>query len=387
LRVTHASVLPVVYDSASSVLHAPAAIAKAAVKHVESFEMAYKRFRRIRAENAALGSQVPQTFAHKMDKVLSRPECFKNSGMRWLVGSAKVFEELAESCGESNAYIERLVRNLLSAGNKNNFTHMVGGGVGRVVTGLWYAPGFAVHKVAGAGFYGLSLLATFSAMALSTTSYGEQASPAQLQRNLAKSHFDSSIYSVVSSSLEKTRSLLLGRLAKSPIFNQGKLGKFTKGVSNYYSRSPAYSVYVSARSRRGNSDYMWKHRHQYGAITKALLNVSYYTLLGVNRLGGSYDKYLGSFLAKQFLSRYVGQILGNRLGLSVGIALSAGLSVLISPLVIGTSTVAAAACAFSLLMLLAAKSNVLLGGDWKGDIEPYSKRLPQQIKWQTARLS
>ena len=352
----------------STVTHAPLKLLNAATKHVESYKMSYKRMRDVRKKTSNLmdGTGKP-SFAQKIDIVLTQPEHFRYSGMRWLVGSAKVFEELAEACGESNAYIERLVRNLLSAGNKTNFTHMLGGGVGRVVTALFYGPGFAMHKAAGLGLYGLSLMTTVAALALSMTPCGKRASPEQLARNRAKSAFDRSVYSEVSTRLAKTRTSLLNGLGKAPLLNRGPTGRLTAWAARYYARKPTQAD-ASVRSRRTHSDYMWKNRHQYGRLTRGLLNASYYSLLVINRLGGSFDKYLGSFLAKNGLSRRMGEILGNRVGLTIGFSLSFGLSFLVAPLVIGTSGVAACACAFSFLALMAAKANVRYRDDWKGEL-------------------
>ena len=66
-------------------------LVKKVVEHVEKYEMAYKRFRRVRGEvikNTKPG-EVPSTLAAKMDAVLTLPEVFKNTGMRRLVGAAK----------------------------------------------------------------------------------------------------------------------------------------------------------------------------------------------------------------------------------------------------------------------------------------------------------
>ena len=269
----------------------------------------------------------------------------------------------------SNAYIERVVRNLCSAGDKFNFTHPLGGGIGRIATSGFYLPGIAVHKVLGAGFYGLSVLCSGVAFGLSKTSYGKQLQSIDFdqinkQRKDKKGFFNKSLYSVVSTSLEKSRTALFNRLIQATNKPDGKANSWVRSIARYYTKNSEQTRYPEGR--RYHSNYMWKNLHEYGPLTQGLMKASYNTLLWVNRLGGSFDKYFGSFLAKNGLKQSLGEVLGNRVGLLIGIGISAGLSIFIAPLAIGTSYVAAMACGLSLLLLLAAKANVIYNNDWYG---------------------
>ena len=95
---------------------------------------------------------------------------------------------------------------------------------------------------------------------------------------------------------------------------------------------------------------------------------AYGVFQGVNKILGSYDKYLGSELGKRLFAKKLGNLLGLKMGLCLAAGLAAGLSVPMAPLVVGISTVCACACAFALVALVAAKMNVKHCHDWRGNL-------------------
>lgn len=111
---------------------------------------------------------------------------------------------------------------------------------------------------------------------------------------------------------------------------------------------------------------MLNNLQEYGPVTRALMQFSYGTFQGVNKLFVSYDKYIGTALGRRFIAKKTGDMLGCRIALTLSIGTAAAISVPMSPFIIGFSAVGAMACSASLAALLLAKLNVALFNDWKG---------------------
>ncbi|HEX4918196.1 MAG TPA: hypothetical protein VFV43_09890 [Limnobacter sp.] len=347
---------------------------------MQRHDMAYERMAKVRAQRqldrqASRGSRTPLDgiqgrLANTADTVLSMPEQFKSPWLRGLIGMGKWLEEMAEACSDLSGMVERAIRNASSAGNKADLALVIASGAARACTGQLNWAGFAPHKAAGAGLYALSTLCSGLAVLLSKTSLGAQRSPAEFERATRDSAFDKSIYQAVGRQLQAAKQRFLGEAIETLNGKQGKPAAWAKVCCLHLSRKHNLHERTDHRDRKAHCDYMWRHLHQYGGVTRALVNAAHLTFQGVNKLMGSYDKYLGHFIGQKILARFLGSLLGTRLAMTLTVGSAAAISVPMAPLLVGISAASACACGLSLLLLLAAKASVVYGGTWRGDIAP-----------------
>ena len=334
-------------------------------RYIDSYQPSFERMAKARKAVRTNNSEV-----HRFDRILACPERIKNKPLRTIVHVSKFLEELGEAISDLSGWIECGSRNLLSAGNKTDIAQVVGSGLGRVLSGFASAPGFSVHKVAGACLLGLSVI-TGSLAVIGVTAFGGKRKWLDEQRPLnRKGHFETSIYQEIAGVTSKAKSRILSRF-----MNRLEMAGYTKDHALHkWCRhlSPDHTIHNESDSwaRRTHSNYIWKNLHQYGRVTKVLMNCAYGVFQGVNKILGSYDKYLGTELGKRLFAKKLGNLLGLKLGLCLGAGIAAAVSVPMAPLVVGLSTVCACACAFALIALVAAKMNVKHCHDWRGNVAP-----------------
>lgn len=305
-----------------------------------------------------------------VDRILACPERVTSKLLRGLIYASKYSEELGEAISDLSGLVERASRNVLSSGKKNDIAQVLGAGLGRVISGFASAPGVSVHKVSAACLLGLSAI-TGGIAVLSVTAFGGKRKLLAEHRPLSEGgHFETSMYQEIAGVTSKAKARALGRLMneldKAGYPKDHALHKWCRHLS------PHHTIHKKAenRARRTHCNYIWKNLHQYGKVTKALMNSAYGVFQGVNKITGSFDKYLGAEIGNRFLAKKMGTLLGLKVGLCVAAGIAAGLSALTAPLVVGLSTISACACAFALLALVAAKMNVYYRNDWLGNVLP-----------------
>lgn len=356
-------------------------------------------------------SQKNSKWINKLDSVLSYPEQFEYRGMRYLVHAAKHVEELGETIADLSGMVERLVKNVLSRGKTANSAQVFAAGVGRTTTMFLSTPGFAVHKALGAALYALScglsavallaaatplgkkrdLTAQLKALQLApvasqdenqdkepllkvpTTNTDAQHDPETLKAALKNSPFAHSIVN------DTSRLLLAGKeKAMHALYNKAN-GSSTganmmRGMAKRLSRKLGEYGPETRHLHKYDSSYIWGHLHQYGPITRALMSSAHLIYTVVNRLGASFDKYIGSAIGRVLYKPLVGRVLGHRLGMLCSTSLATLISSLLAPFIVGISATGAMACGLTLLLMQAAALSARLEG-WKGDIEPRPHRL------------
>lgn len=332
-------------------------------RYIDNYEPSFERM--AKARNAIRSNDCR---VQRFDHILACPERINSKSLRALVHASKYLEELGEAISDLSGWIERAWRNVLSGGNKNDIAQVLGSGLGRVISGFASTPGIAVHKVAGACLLGLSAI-TGGLAVVGVTALGAKRRLFTEHRPLNQGgHFETSIYQEVAGATSKAKSKVLNRLMnkldKAGYPQEHALHKWCRHLS------PHHTIHNESDNwaRRTHCNYIWKNLHQYGGVTKALMYSAYGVFQGVNKIMGSYDKYLGAELGKRVIAKKLGNLLGLKIGLCLAAGVAAGLSVPMAPLVVGLSTVCACACAFALLALVAAKLNVQHGHDWRGNL-------------------
>jgi hypothetical protein len=343
----------------------------------------------------------------KLDSVLCYPEQFKYRGMRYLVHAAKHTEELGESIADLSGMVERLVKNVLSRGKTANTAQVFAAGVGRTTTMFLTTPGFAVHKALGAALYaascGFSVVALLaattplgkkrdihaqmkalklpplptpeaekneSAPLLGSTKHPNNAPPTTgtIKTSLKNARFAHSMVN------DTSRLLLAGKEKTMSMLHRQAQGSNTTGASIMRSMAKRLSRKLGEYGpeayhlHKYDSSYIWGHLHQYGRVTRTLMSSAHLFYTVVNRLGASFDKYVGSALGKMVYKPVIGRILGHRVGMMISTALATYISMLLAPFIVGISATGAMACGLTLLLMQAATLSARLEG-WKGDIE------------------
>ena len=268
---------------------------------MKSYENGFERICRVR-QNVL--NKTGNT--HRFDQRLSNPEQFRNPGIRALIHLAKYLDELAESCADISGVTERLTRNLISAGNKPDMSLIIASAVGRIVSGQLNFPGFSIHKAAGAGLYAVSSLLSVAALALTSSKNVRIRSEAEIKKARQSSNFDVSGHLFVARRLLKMKEGLLHHPFVQPLNSNGEKRKdpcvLVKRLSRQYSETdPRFAIL-----RKTNSNYMWKNLHQYGPVTRALMHTAYGTFQGINKLGVSFDKHLGTLIGNKLLKKQIG---------------------------------------------------------------------------------
>lgn len=304
----------------------------------------------------------------RLDSVLCQPEQFKYRGMRYIVHAAKHAEEMGETIADLSGMIERLVQNVLSPGKASNTAQILGAGAGRATTMTLTFPGFAVHKALGAGLYALSCGLSAVALLAANTPLGAKRSVEKHQQALKESRFAHSVVRDTSRLLLTGREKTMRALYNKAGNRQGS--ELLKSVAKRLSRTMGAYGPEAHHLHQHDTDYIWGHLHQYGPITRALMSSAHLVYTVVNRLGASFDKYLGSSIGRMVFKPMAGRILGHRLGMLVSTCLATYISMLLAPFIVGISATGAMACGLTLLLMQAAKLSSYLEG-WKGDILPY----------------
>ena len=333
-------------------------------KYLDRNEAGFERMARVRKTMQASPGN-----CHYIDRKLTTPEQYKSPLMRGLVHVCDCMEEIAESCADISGLAERLVRYMISSGDKNDLALVLASAVGRIVAGQLNLVGMAVHKVAGASLYALSSLLSLATWGLAKTRLGALRSQAEMAELKAEKSRPIRLYEPVANTLLKGKETVLGHLLRKLEQRSGSvMVSAIRQWARHLHRGHSLVCSNDPQRRKGHCSYMWKNLHQYGPVTRALMHFAYFTFQFINKVLVSYDKHLGTAIGERLLAKKTGSILGCRLGLTAGVGLAAGLSIPLSPLLVGISTVAAAVCGVALVALLLAKSNVHLFQDWKGNI-------------------
>jgi hypothetical protein len=345
------------------------AVTKRLDQYMRNYDMCYERVAKVRAKVLNRTGD-----AHSFDRGLMFPEQFRNRGLRALIHVAKHLEELAEGVADISGLTERATRNLISSGEKPDIALVIGSAVGRVISGFMSAPGFAVHKAIALGLYSVSSILSIAALSLIKTGLARKRTEAEIACALKRSNFDSSAYLFISGALlsgkEKLLKTILNRTDASTNRSSAVIQKWARYMSRHQSSVAEHMV----SKRKANCNYIWQNLHQYGPVTRSLMHIAYGTFQGINKLGGSFDKHLGTYIEKNCLGRKLGAVLGTRVGMTIGVSLAVAISIPMSPLVVSMSTISSAACGVALLALVLAKLNVQLTSDWKGNIQKPLKR-------------
>ncbi|BET26182.1 hypothetical protein RGQ30_16830 [Limnobacter thiooxidans] len=332
--------------------------------YLDRNEAGFERMARVRKTMQASPGN-----CHYIDRKLTTPEQYKSPLMRGLVHVCDCMEEIAESCADISGLAERLVRYMISSGDKNDLALVLASAVGRIVAGQMNLVGMAVHKVAGASLYALSSLLSLATWGLAKTRLGALRSQAEMAELKAEKSRPIRLYEPVANTLLKGKETVLGHLLRKLEQRSGSvMVSAIRQWARHLHRGHSLVCSNDPQRRKGHCSYMWKNLHQYGPVTRALMHFAYFTFQFINKVLVSYDKHLGTAIGERLLAKKTGSILGCRLGLTAGVGLAAGLSIPLSPLLVGISTVAAAVCGVALVALLLAKSNVHLFQDWKGNI-------------------
>lgn len=345
-------------------------------RYVKSHELAYERMARIRRnclstiQPGSGSSSISQKMTAASDSVLSCPEQFRSRVLRSLVWAAKWLEECAELVSDMSGMIERLFRHGASAGKKHDIALVIASGLARVITGQFSAAGFAPHKAAGACLYGVSTVLSGLALAIAHSPIAKRYHGQDLERRLARSRFDACLYKLGSRPLLRAKQKTISQGMRCLDGQHSGLALTVKKWCLHLSPGHRLVDPGNRLERKTHCSYIWQQLHQYGPLTQGLMNAAYLAFQGVNKLMGSFDKYLGCAIARICLAPRLGHLLGHRFGLALAVSLAAALSVPMAPLQLGISSIGACACGLALLCLLAAKLTVELTPAWRGDIAP-----------------
>lgn len=337
-------------------------------RYLKTTEAGYQRMARIR--HSMIESPAN---CHPVDRRLGFPEQYKSRIIRGLIHVANFLEEIAEACADISSLTERLVRNTISAGEKPDLALVIASAVGRVLTGNLNIVGFSIHKASGAGFYALSSLVSLGVVGLTKTPLGAQRSAARIEKVLRENPRSIGLYEPVSETLLKRKEKILYKVldkvddAKHSK-TRGQIGKWTRRQLRNCDSVPANNTAL----RKTNCSYMWNHLHQYGKITRCLMQIGYGVFFGVNKILASFDKHVATTLGERMFASRTGSLLGCRLGFTCSVGIAAAISVPMSPFLIGISAGGAIACGFALILLLLARANVHYLCDWKGNIRDHS---------------
>lgn len=327
------------------------------------YETGYQRIRRVRANTDRV-----QNRARTFDQVLAHPEQFQSRTLRGLIHLSRYMEELGEATSDISGLTERAVRNLISSGEKNDMAKIIAAALGRVVSAQLNLFGVALHKVIGTACYGLSSILSVGVLAFATSRHAKLRSPEQIERSLLRGNNHHSGYLLVAKKLlgmkEQQLEKVLRKTSGKGSSKQYAIHRWAKRMSRNHG---SVGEHLSSQ-RRTHSNYMLNNLHQYGAVTRGLMQFSYLTFQGVNKLFVSYDKHIGTALGRRIVGKHAGDMLGCRLALTATVGGAAALSIPMSPLIVGLSTAGAIACGVALTALLLAKANVYYFYDWKGDI-------------------
>lgn len=334
--------------------------------YLDKTEAGFERMARVRRTMLNAPSR-----CHPIDRMLTRPEHYKSPIMRGLVHLCDCVEELAESCADLSGLAERLVRHMISSGDKNDLALVLASAIGRIVSGQLNLLGMAMHKAAGASLYALSSILSLITWGLAKTSLGRLRSEEHPVLVGAGQSRAIRLYEPVANALLKGKETVLGHVLKNLQKRTGSL--LVSGIRQWARHLHRAHSLVSSnepQKRKSHCSYMWKNLHQYGPVTRGLMHFAYFSFQFVNKVMVSFDKHLGTAIGERLLARKTGSILGCRLGLTASVGLAAGLSIPMSPLIVGISTVGAAVCGVAFVAMLLAKANVHLFQDWKGDTSP-----------------
>lgn len=327
----------------------------------KDYEPCYRRVARLRKNMATPGTKV-----HSCDVILAQPERFKSRTLRALIHLSRYLEELGESSADISGLCERVSSNLLSSGEKFDVAKIISSMIGRIVGTKMNTLGFAVHKAIGAVAYGTSTLISAGVIVYAKSKYVQLRTQEETDRAVLKTADNYSAYLMIAKKLlhikEKHLQKVIEKTEGSQNSTNSKLCLWAKHLSRNHSSTPGRIPAL----RKTNSDYMRNNLHEYGPVTRALMEISYGTFQGVNKLFVSYDKYIGTAIGRRLIAKKTGDMLGCRIALTLSIGAAAGLSVPMSPMIIGLSAIGAIACGVSLAALLLAKLNVSLSNDWKG---------------------
>ncbi|MCR2747051.1 hypothetical protein [Limnobacter parvus] len=328
-----------------------------------SYETSYQRMARVR--NSASGCTNRQ---HAYDQILAHPERFKSRTLRGLIHVSRLLEELGENTADISGLTERTTRNIISSGEKFDMAKVMSSALGRVVSAQLSMFGFALHKAVGASFYLLSTTTSIAVIAFASSRYAKLRQPDEMRRAMMNSSNSHSMYLLIARKLLTTKEYQLEKIlthtdgANNPIVDT--IRQWTKQLSRNHRAVPEYMV----NQRKAHSSYILNNLHQYGPLTRGLMQFSYATFQGVNKLLVSFDKHIGTEIGRRLLAKHHGQMLGCRVALTAAIAASTALSVPMAPLTVGLSMIGAIACGFALVALILAKVNVNMCDDWKGNI-------------------
>jgi hypothetical protein len=342
---------------------------KAVVKASKEYETCYQRVERVRNKlfRTADGSKL---LPHRYDQILAHPERFKSKTVRALIQLSQYLEELGESVADLSGLTERIARNTISSGEKNDLAKVMSSALGRIASSQLNMFGFALHKAIGSSAYFLSALLSAGVLAYVGTGRAALRTPQELQRiKFGKTHHQSLYLAVARKALQIKERHIHKILSSTNGRNETSIRivrKLAKSISRKHSSFPAHMV----SQRRAHSNYILNNLHQYGALTRGLMQFSYLTFQGVNKLLVSYDKHLGTAFGKHVLAKSNGDVFGCRLALTASTAAATAISIPAAPLIVGISTIGAIACGFALTALLLAKANVYYLSDWEGDILP-----------------
>lgn len=333
-------------------------------QYLDRHEAGFQRMARVRKAIIETPENV-----HHFDRCLNTPEQYKSAFIRGLIHVGNALEELGDACADISGLAERLVRNTISSGEKSDLAMVIASAAGRIVSGQLNLFGIGVHKVAGTAFYALSTLVSAGTIGLCKTPLGRRRSPQELQAALHKCKLRHGIYRPVARQLLQGKHAVLNTVVDKT--SDAKLaGKqsLVKEWSKRLMRGERTNCAASAFNRKYNTNYMWQNVHQYGPVTRALMQTGCFVFLGLNKTLVSFDKHVATAVGEKVLAKKAGSILGCRIGYTVSVAGAAALSVPMSPLIVGLSTAGAIACGFALTAMLLAKANAYCFNDWKGNI-------------------
>lgn len=328
-----------------------------------NYETCYQRMIRVRQIHSDAKCQL-----HSYDEILGHPERFKSCTLRGLIHASRVLEELGENIADISGLTERATRNLISSGEKFDMAKVMSSAAGRIVSAQLSMLGFALHKGVGASLYALSSIISVGVLAYASSRHAKLRTANELDAALAKNRNSHSLYLSLARKLLAIKENQIEKLLRHTTDNNhpsiATIRRWAKRLSRNHRANPEYMV----NRRKAHSSYILNNLHQYGGLTRGLMQFSYFTFQGVNKLLVSFDKHIGTAIGRKLLAKQTGELLSCRFALTGTIAASAAISVPMAPLVVGISTAGAIACGVALIALLLAKANVNICDDWKGNI-------------------
>lgn len=327
------------------------------------YETSYQRVARIRDNQKTAATRL-----HAHDQILAHPERFKSGTLRGLIHLSRYLEEVGENIADISGLTERVTKNIMSSGEKFDMAKIAASGAGRLVAAQMNVLGFSINKAVGALCYLLSSAISVAVLTFANSKHARLRNPEELQKALASRSCPQSLYLLVARKLLSVKEAQIEKVLKYTNNSNNPtvkcIRKWARGLSRNHRSVPEYLV----NKRKAHSNYMFNNMHQYGPLTRGLLQVSYASYQGVNKLMVSFDKLIGTVMGRRLLAKKCGELLGCRLALTAMIAASTAISVPMSPLIVGVSMAGAIVCGFALVALILAKINVHMNDDWKGNI-------------------